>query len=112
MERTDLVEVGLVELGERPLALLQLRRRDLLRRVDGDLEQEVVGVAEDHRPAELGEAIEHLARLVAALDHVAEADRVLDAETAELTDDRGERAVVAVCVGDEPERHRSTIGRP
>lgn len=103
--------MGRVELGECPLALRQLRLGDLLRRVGLHLEQEVVRVPEDDGPSELGETVEHLSRLVASLDGVAEAHRTRDPEPSELRDDRRERAVVSVHVGDEPERHRSTIGR-
>ena len=111
-ERADLLEV----------TRLELRRASTSRRsscasviASGEsvrhLEQEVVGVAEDHRPAERGEPVEHLARLVAALHGVAEADDLLDPEALELGDDRSERRVVAVDVRDERERHGSTIGR-
>ena len=43
---------------------------------------------------------------------VTEADRPLDIKPFDLGDDRCERAIVAVDVGDECDRHRSTIGRP
>src|SRR5581483_5831667 len=77
-----------------------------LGRVLGQLEQERVGVTEDDGPAERGEPVEHLARLVAALDGVAEADGALDALRVELGDDRREGVVRAVDVRDERERHR------
>ena len=93
------------------VAAIELRLGDRLRRVVRHVEEEVVGVAEDDRPAERSETVEHLAGLAAALHGVAETDDLLDPEPLELCDHCGERGVVAVDVRDERERHGSTIGR-
>ncbi len=101
----DLLEVARLEPAERPLAALELRLGDRLGRVGRHLEQERVGVAEDHRPAEPGEPVEHLGRLRAALRDVAETDDLTDAEPLELSDDHRKRGVVAVNVRDERDGH-------
>jgi hypothetical protein len=63
------------------------------------------GVAEDHRPAELREPVEHRRRVVAALCDVAEHDGIVDAEPCELAEDGVERLHVPVDVREEGVRH-------
>ena len=94
------------ELSERPGATLQLCFCDRLGRIRRHLEQERVGVPEEHRPAEVSKAVEHLSRLRPALRDVAEAHDLLDAESLQHRYDSGEGDIVAVDVRDERERHR------
>ncbi len=105
LERADLLEVVGIELRQRPFALVEVSLRERLGRVRRDLEQKGVGVSEHDGPAELREPVEHLARLVAALHRIAEADDAVDAEALELCDDGCQRVVGTVDVGDERERH-------
>jgi hypothetical protein len=76
-----------------------LGRARLAAELAGD--HEGVGVADHRLATERGEPVEHLCRLGAALGNVAEADDAVDSDPLDVVDDRAERDVVSVLVGDE-----------
>ena len=104
-ERADLLDLRRVELGERPLAHLELALGDRLRRVGRNLQQERVRVAEHRLAAERGQAVERLGRLRAALRDVAKANDLFDTEPLDVLERRSEGDVVPVLVGEEGEAH-------
>ena len=65
----------------------------------------MIGVAEDHRPAELGQAVEDRGGFVAALRDVAEHDCVVDVEARKLREHGLEGAHVPVDVRQQGVRH-------
>src|SRR5204862_3602370 len=67
--------------------------------------QQLVGVADDARPAELTDTVDHLPRLAAAECEVATVEDALNAAALDVSSNCVERTEVAMDVGDDRKAH-------